>query len=171
MAAKAVRFNAIIKILGLDMSRAFDTISRAKLMEILKLDVGLEEDELRICQSLLADTVLRVRLNKTTSAPFNTTIGTPQGDGLSPILFAIYLERALRDVRANAPARPLIDISSGIPQEALYADDCDFLSHSQEWLESLEPIIPPTIGTFQLVANDKKWERTTIQEDRAACYT
>ena len=45
LAAKAIRFNEPIHVLGLDMSRAFDTIDRQKLMEILKKDVRLEEDD------------------------------------------------------------------------------------------------------------------------------
>ena len=111
------------------MSRAFDTIDRAKLMTILKEEVQLEEDEIRLCQSLLADTNLRVKLNEVLSDPFMTTIGTPQGDGLSPILFAIYLESALRHIRANGGPRPEED--AGLPLEAVYADDVDQFSTSE----------------------------------------
>ena len=84
--------------------------------------------------SLLADTNLKVKLGEAMSDPFQSTIGTPQGDGLSPILFAIYLESALREVRAEASewTRPNEDI--GLPLEAIYADDCDFLSTCQRYL-------------------------------------
>ena len=124
----------------------------------------LNEDELRICQSLLADTNLKARFGDSLSPAFLTTIGTPQGDGLSPILFAIYLERALRDVRTQAlPLRPATEVKAKMPSEAIYADDCDFISYSQQWLEYLERIIPPTIGDYQLQANTGTWwERTTI---------
>ena len=60
------------------MSRAFDTISRTRLMAILREDVKLDEDELRICQSLLADTNLKARFGDSLSPAFLTTIGTPQ---------------------------------------------------------------------------------------------
>ena len=100
------------------------------------------------------------------SPAFLTTVGTPQGDGLSPILFAVYLESALREVRRQAyPLRPASEVKAKMPCEAIYADDCDFISNSQQWLEHLESTIPPTIATFQLVANDKKWERNTIAAD------
>ena len=49
LAAKAIRYQREIYILGLDMSRAFDTIDRAKLVQILKEEVQLEEDEMRMC--------------------------------------------------------------------------------------------------------------------------
>ena len=142
------------------MSRAFDTIDRAKLMQILKDEVGLEEDEVRMCQSLLANTSLRVKLDEAMSDPFVTTMGTPQGDGLSPILFAVYLESALRLVRAKAGPRP--DLDKGLPLEAIYVDDSDFISMSLSYLQQLESIIPPTIGQRQLMANASKWERTAL---------
>jgi len=126
LAAKAIRYKATIYILGLDMSRAFDTIDRAKLMRILKEEVQLDNDELRMCQSLLAETSLRVKLGEALSDPFASTIGTPQGDGLSPILFAIYFESVLRQVREAAGPRPATD--HGLPLEAIYADDTDFIS-------------------------------------------
>ena len=52
------------------MSRAFDTIDRAKLMTILKEEVKLDDDELRMCQSLLADTNIKVKLGEAVSDPF-----------------------------------------------------------------------------------------------------
>ena len=115
------------------MSRAFDTISREILLKILRTDVALDDDEYRICQSLLAETNLRAKFGETMSAPFQSTIGTPQGDGLSPILFAIYLEHALRDIRCKSyTLRPLNEIRLNFPSEAIYADDCDFISQCQK---------------------------------------
>jgi hypothetical protein len=143
------------------MSRAFDTIDRAKLMLILSDEVQLDEDELRMCQSLLAETNLQVKLGKVLSDPFATTIGTPQGDGLSPILFAVYLESALRQVRQEAGLRPISD--EGLPPEAIYADDTDFISTVLSFLKQMEIVIPPTIGRYSLIANPTKWERTVLE--------
>ena len=142
------------------MSRAFDTIDRAKLVRILRDEVQLEEDEMRICQSLLADTSLRIKLGEALSDPFASTIGTPQGDGLSPILFAIYLESALRQVRPAAGPRPAED--HGLPLEAIYADDTDFISMSLSYLKQLESLIPPILAESNLFANATKWEWTAL---------
>ena len=95
-----LRYKTKFNILGLDMSRAFDTISRQRLLDILLNDVGLAEDEMRICQSLLANTNLKVKIQEFLSDPFETTVGTPQGDGLSPILFVVFLE----SMEAHNPA-------------------------------------------------------------------
>ena len=93
-------------------------------MNILRDEVCLHEDELRMCQMLLADTSLKVKLKEAVSEPFETTIGTPQGDGLSPILFAVYFERAVRDIweaLPPVPPRPLCD--SELPTQMIFADD------------------------------------------------
>ena len=39
--------------------------------------------------------LITVKIGSGTSQPFRSTIGTPQGDGLSPVLFICYLEAAL----------------------------------------------------------------------------
>ena len=54
---------------------------------------------------------------------------------------------------------------NGLPLEALYADDSDFLSLSPSFLHFLEALVPPTIGRFKLKANATKWERTALQGD------
>ena len=79
MAAKSQRYQEAIEILGIDMSRAFDTIKRDRLMHIL--ETFLDDSELRMICLLLADTTLEPWLIKGSCAAFNTTIGTPQGDG------------------------------------------------------------------------------------------
>ena len=60
-----------------------------------------------------------------------------------------------------------------LPQEALYADDSDFISTSPSFLKFLKALIPPTIGQFKLHANATKWEDTTLMasakdEDRSS---
>ena len=69
----------------------------------------LEEDEVRLIRYLLADTYLSVRIGCELSESFQSANGTPQGDSLSPVLFIIYLEAALRSVRDKYPLRPATD--------------------------------------------------------------
>ena len=128
LAAKSLKYKVIIHILGLDMSRAFDTIDRAKLMSILNDVPGLTDDDRRLIRVLLANTSLQVEFNGVMTNPFVSTIGSPQGDGLSPILFAIYLEAAIRELHARGPIRPQCDLDVNLPLNAIYADDTDFIS-------------------------------------------
>ena len=55
-----------------------------------------------------------------------SNIGTPQGDSLSPVLFSVYLENALKEVRTILP-RPTNELEKTLPTEIAYADDVDFV--------------------------------------------
>ena len=100
--AKTLRYKVVVNILGIDMSRAFDTIDRAKLLLILESIKGLSEDDRKLIRIMLSNTSLQVQFNNVLTAPFSSNIGTPQGDGLSPLLFAIYLEAAVQDLLRNS---------------------------------------------------------------------
>ena len=61
-------------VLGIDMSKAFDTIQRDCLLEVLQS--FLDEDEMRMIRVLLAGTTISVRFGCATSDAIETTIGT-----------------------------------------------------------------------------------------------
>ena len=161
MAARSQRYQEAIEILGIDMSRAFDTIRRDKLMHIL--ETFLDDSELRMIRLLLADTTLEPRLAKGRCTAFNTTIDTPQGDSLSPVLFIVYLEAALRDIRQMIPQRPLKDVD--LPLDIAYADDVDFVSHNRTFLDQMERIIPTCLKHWFLIVNESKTERTSLRRE------
>ena len=75
---------------------------------------------------LLADTSPELRLPIGECHAFATSIGTPVGDSLSPVLFTVYLDAALRDLRSRLLMRPLTD--ANLPLDVEYADDTDFIS-------------------------------------------
>ena len=140
------------------LSRAFDTIRRDKLLDTLQTFV--DESELRMIRFLLADTSLQPRLSTGDCLAFATTIGTPQGDSLSPVLFTVYLEAALRDLRSRLPTRPPED--AALPLDVEYADDTDFISTSRSFLDDIERIAPPCLAEWSLTINGSKTERTRI---------
>lgn len=144
------------------MSRAFDTIDRTKLMEILETVPGNTDDDRRLIRLLLANTSIQVHFNGVDTKPFASTIGSPQGDALSPILFAIYLEAALRELHARGPQRPQQDLNVHLPLEAIYADDTDFISMFAEFLDEIQARVGPIFEEFNLLVNVDKTERTVI---------
>ena len=109
------------------MSAAFDTIDRKQLLQLLTNLVT--EDEKQIIQFLLSNTTLNVKISgANTEEPFLTNIGTPQGDSLSPVLFIIYLEQALKNVRSMLDS-PSNTTEAHLPNEIVYADDIDFIGN------------------------------------------
>ena len=165
LCAKAQRQRITIEFLCIDISRAFDTIRRDKLLEVLQS--FLYEPELCMIRFLLAATSLEPRLSTGDCHAFASTIGTPQGDSLSPVLFRVYLEAARRDLRSRLPPRPPAD--DRLPLDVEYADDIEFISYSRPYLNDIERIAPACLAEWSLQLNAAKTERTSVsrQVDRA----
>ena len=72
--AMVERYQERYWLLGLDLSKAFDSLDREELLRIFRDEVGATEDEMRILRTLLADTSLRTRIGKMTGQSFATTI-------------------------------------------------------------------------------------------------
>ena len=159
LAAKTLKEDVIIKISGIDMSAAFDTIDRNQLLNIIATIVN--EDELRIIRFLLSNTKIKTRINGATKAnTFVSNVGTPQGDSLSPVLFIVYLEHALKEVRTTLP-RPIAKYEKEIPNEIAYADDVDFIG--QDYVNINE--IQETLHKYQLKVNTDKTEFTALSKN------
>ena len=106
LAARTLKENVNVKISGIDMTAAFDTIYKN---QVLNLIATIEnEDELRIIHFLLSNTKINIRIDGATKTnTFISNVTTPQGDSLSPVLFIVYLEHTLREVRTTLP-RPIV---------------------------------------------------------------
>ena len=93
---------------------------------------------------------------------------------MSPILFAIYLEYAIRLLKKSS-ARPDIDVNACIPEECMYADDIDFISLDKSFLDSILTTVGPIFGQLSLLVNTEKTEHTTItgniEEKNTWCET
>ena len=135
--AKIQKENIVIYVTGIDMSSAFDTIRREKLIDILKTII--DEDEIRMIRYLLANTTLEVKMTNVETLPFESNIGSPQGDGLSGVLFNVYFEFSLRKVRTSIEytkrltSQPINICNNSIfPKESIYADDYDNITTNFE---------------------------------------
>ena len=102
-------------------------------------------------------------MNGVESDAFKSNIGSPQGDALSPILFSIYLEHAIRKLQEKVDVhRPEMDKNSGIPHSAIYADDTDFISLCNEYLGKIQVEVTSVFGELSLIVNNEKTEHTMI---------
>ena len=89
--------NVEIIIVGIDMSSAFDTMERGKLMQ--ELETLLNEDEQRMCRFLLSNTTISIKFGNHDLETVETNIGYPQGDAISGTFSNIEFENALRKLR------------------------------------------------------------------------
>ncbi|OWZ15846.1 RxLR effector protein [Phytophthora megakarya] len=123
--ARTQRYRKVYHLLNIDLSRAFDSIDRAKLVAVLR--TFLDDDEVRLVQLLLADTTLSLRSGLATLNPVTNSLGTAQGDSLSRVLFIVYLEAALRDLTRS------LDVGRTFLNDMIiYSDDADFVCRTLE---------------------------------------
>ena len=156
------------------MSKAFDSLDRRKLLFILTNIPGITESDLRLIRLLLANTSLQVKIGKRRGRSFLTIMGIPQGCGLSPILFTVYLEAACREVRAVDRALwwrfTERDWLTSI-LELAYADDLDYVSVDKEHLDVIFNLLPRVFGEqYNLTVNTAKTERKVIDRKCKASY-
>ena len=61
-------------------------------------------------------------MNNVETEPFTSNIGSPQGDGISGVLFDIYFEASLRKIREKLNLLSNITSKTNLPEEAIYGD-------------------------------------------------
>lgn len=161
----ALLYEVDIYFLGIDLSRAFDRVVRARLLHSVASTPGVTEDDTRMVRLLLTDSKLRVRVANTLSSPFDGNMGTPQGDGLSPFLFIFYLDEAMKAsgiMAADKQNRPPLDCLLRLPALSGYADDVDLYSTSDRFLDQQFDSLKVSFGERNLIINDDKTERVHI---------
>ena len=82
-----------------DLSRAFDTVSRPALDTVLRAR-GLDPTLITLIQDLYADNRVSVRVGSASAPPVRPTIGVRQGCPLSPLLFNVFIDLAARRLEA-----------------------------------------------------------------------
>ena len=150
------KYDEIFIISGIDIKKAFDGISREKLMNICEHECNFSKTNLRLLRYLLANTTLTPKVRHQMGTAFQTTIGTPQGDCLSPVLFIIYLESILKSFHNPGtihPALPAWPAPQHPYTEMQYADDVYFCQHrtvetNRTRIQSSE--ITPIIDTLRI---------------------
>ena len=107
----------------LDFSKAYDTVWREKLLNML--DAGIPSTSIRLLYSFLNDRGAGIQLFNVFSSSRCFTQGLPQGSVLPPLLFLFYINNLASSLTDNA----LI---------ALFADDVSILTtaHKREDAEA-----------------------------------
>ena len=160
MIASCIERNLELKIIGIDMSKAFDTVNRCSLLSALK-SFNTPENHLLIT-SLSNKTSLAVKFKKEIGESFCTNIGVHQGDALSPRLFNFYLQMALNevDLGRKVPVEHdyAIPASTNLLPHVEYADDVDFICKPNENSEELLTLVETSFAKYQLRLNTDKTE-------------
>ena len=151
--------SAKIDAIYLDFSKAFDTVNRSKLLEVLSS--FLDSDSIILIRMLMENTTNRIRLENTLGENIQVTHEVPQGDSLSPVLFTIYLKAVLQDLEEELIKRGF-DIE--IIHYILYTDDTDFISLDETLIGQLEAISQTVFAKWCLKVNPLKTEHTVVSK-------
>ena len=174
IAAKCQEENLTVYLTGIDMSSAFDTIYRHKIIDIASSI--FDNDEMRILHLLLSETQLQLKIEGAKGTPFSSNIGSPQGDSISGPLFNLYFENALQKLRQEIQNIPMDareinrqwreQEESNIPNEMEYADDCDLINENWRRKNLSYKAAQTVLTNSNLNVNNDKTEHTVIKRER-----
>ena len=166
--------NYDIFLLLLDMSKAFDTVNRSKLMEILKNI--LTPSELHMIYLVINDVILNVKIGDKVGADILTAIGICQGDCLSALLFMLYLAHAIKPIPKDrypddyhqtlwSALDWIVDRDKlQIEIDPKYADDTTFICSEEAKINQVERVLPSMLSEEGLYINKSKTEKYHISK-------
>ena len=130
-----------------DLKKAYDMVDREALLTKLRA-MGAGDAFVSLAALSFEGTTARVWMNGDASEPFAMERGVAQGDPLSPILFALFIDDLLRELDESVAAAGLYTGRSGRPLTArtkivclAYADDIVLLADTAASLQSALDIV------------------------------
>ena len=141
-----VNNGSTVTLTTLDISKAFDRISHFALFNKL-MKLKFPKSVINILLSWYTKCFVKVRWNNNLSESFQTLAGVRQGGVLSPLLFAIYIDDILQELKVHKKGCMIGRIYLGC---FLYADDILLLSQSVSCMQSMLNICDKVAGILDL---------------------
>ena len=172
---KCIEQDRPLYMVFVDFSKAFDTVGRTGLWQLLR-KYGCPEKFTTMIESLHTGMMANVSVGGEVSESFSVTNGVKQGCVLAPTLFSIFrsamLHEAFRDMGdgVNIQSRQSADIFNVahfraktktiqiLMRELLFADDSALVAHSAEEMHRIVGAFSNASKKFGLKFNFKKTE-------------
>ena len=169
--------NKGLYITFVDLTKAFDTVSREGLWQIL-CRLGCPPKFLNMILQLHENQQGRIRLNNDLSEPFPIKNGVKQGCVLAPTLFSIFFSMMLKQALEDLPDNDLVYIRfrmdgslfnlrrllaktkthEQLIMDLLFADDAALVAHTEQALQRLTACFAEAAQLFGLEVSLKKTE-------------
>lgn len=131
IAEKAKRKGRHILNCFIDFRKAFDSIKHEVTWATLR-SYGVGVRLIRILQNICEISQSAVRVGGELGDWFKTTVGTRQGDPISPTTFIAYLERVMDSIRNNGTG---VSVHGQKINNLKFADDIDLLEEDRDELQ------------------------------------
>ena len=177
MQEKCREQNRDLYLAFVDLAKAFDTVNRNLLWQILKR-YGCPEKFIAVLRQFYDDTESRVAVGGDESSSFPVTMGVKQGCVIAPVLFNLYVmgvtsvlqqtindalvpklrfryDRSVFDLK-KLKARTRCQQSSFM--ELQYADDCALIAHNADDLQQMLDVVSSAYEKFGLSVSCTKTE-------------
>ncbi|CAF0805508.1 unnamed protein product [Adineta ricciae] len=152
LAEKAKRQGKKIYNCFIDFQKAFDTIKHKIIWATLK-SYGVDTKIITLLQNIYEKSQSAVRIGNDYGEWFQTDVGTRQGDPLSPLLFIVYLERVMDQVRQNTCG---INVSGILINNLRFADDIDLIDEDLSSLQRQVELTKTAAEQSGLIVNINK---------------
>ena len=158
-----------------DMTKAFDTISRYGLWQTLR-KIGCPDLFVDIIRLFHEGMVARVQDQGQTSEPLSVTNGTKQGCVMAPLIFTLVFSAMLYDAFHDNDLGALIRFRTDgnvfnlrwlnsktrtlkvLIRDLLFADDCALLAHTVDDIQAITNAFARSARRFGLTISVKKTE-------------
>jgi len=94
---KSWEYNKELHVIFVDFQKAYDSIDRTSITEILK-HFHFPRKIVQLVEASIKQTKVKVKVGNATSRMVEVRIGLRQGDALSPVLFNLVLEKVVREI-------------------------------------------------------------------------
>ena len=135
-----------------DFSKAFDCVNRQKLWKKL-INQGLSTKFVNALCALYKNVQSSVRVNGQLSEWFEVSCGLKQGCLLSPVLFAIFLDDLIKDIKSLNTG---VNIDGGRLCILAYADDIVLVANTAEELQNMLNVLSTWCKNNDMVVNVNK---------------
>jgi hypothetical protein len=136
----------------IDFEKAYDSVSREKLWEVLA-DYGLEEGDIDLIRTLYTGMKVSFVWNGIRSKVLQATKGVKQGCPMSPLQFNIYMHGIDSKIVESGIGFKIGSLSIGT---LLYADDVLLCAETEHDLKKLLEILQDVVSEYGLNINHKK---------------
>ena len=169
-----------------DLSQAYDHVSRDKLFDCLRHH-GTPESCLQLVEAIYRATSFRVRCGPSISTTKRSRRGVLQGSTLSPIFFNLYLQTLLEEVMQEWDTEGLQGLRreklneeeiawppTGVPtgedlfiRLLIYADDITLLAETKQMAEAMTEVLARACARYGLTISPNKSSWTRLGHGRA----